>query len=448
MDKNLLVEIFVPTAGEGGLIGTGYPVAKDRILTARHVLLPEDRDPQRPIEVRWYHQQGAAREWIATGDDAIVWEGGEDCDAAVLACTFPDGVVEWGLLSAEKPRDQWKWESEGFAEAGKRDDQTRRPVGMIGEVFSAADTAPEFELGAKYAVELPEGWRGASGSPVFVMGKIIGGVVTCPLDFDAQRLLAVPVWRLLEDQGFRDAIGFDERAERLEQVRRATAGHLEKAVKAMEALGAELEVGDRSGKPGVWAADLSHKLLEVPMAHAIQRCNRAHLRLCQDGADEGDVAAIEEVARELLPVLFDHAVIAGLRSKISGQGGALVSFPAATRTTTEIIMAGVDKRPALSVPRQIPSTSRKGSSPCQRPQNAGSTRPARSSRRPGTLSSLRCSSPRSSGSGSGDERRPSGGLRRRSWPVWPILRMGSPGHTTLCSTRLGRAQTAYTGEPR
>ena len=39
MDKNLLVEIFVPTQGSGGKVGelaSGYPVGRDLILTALH----------------------------------------------------------------------------------------------------------------------------------------------------------------------------------------------------------------------------------------------------------------------------------------------------------------------------------------------------------------------------------------------------------------------------
>ena len=67
MDKNLLIEIFVPTK-EGpdvGIKATGYPVGPRRILTARHVLFPGDRDETRPIEARWYHQAGTNANWRA-----------------------------------------------------------------------------------------------------------------------------------------------------------------------------------------------------------------------------------------------------------------------------------------------------------------------------------------------------------------------------------------------
>lgn len=158
MNKNLLVEIFVPTGGKRGYIATGYPVARNRILTARHVLFPADRDEQSPIVVRWYHQREEARQWRPINN--IVWEGGEDLDAAVPDCDFPASVDDWGVLSVEKPSENMKWVSEGFARAGKRDDDRRNPIAMKGEVFSVADSAREFEIGENYPPELSRGLEG------------------------------------------------------------------------------------------------------------------------------------------------------------------------------------------------------------------------------------------------------------------------------------------------
>ncbi|MCP5134875.1 MAG: hypothetical protein H6976_15105 [Gammaproteobacteria bacterium] len=51
MDKSLLIAIFVPTTdeaektfkGKRGELATGYPVGKDLILTAGHILKPHHR---------------------------------------------------------------------------------------------------------------------------------------------------------------------------------------------------------------------------------------------------------------------------------------------------------------------------------------------------------------------------------------------------------------------
>ena len=60
MDRSLLVRIFVPTREKGvGNTGTGYPVGRDLVLTARHVVEPPDRDPKSPIQILWYDYPNA-----------------------------------------------------------------------------------------------------------------------------------------------------------------------------------------------------------------------------------------------------------------------------------------------------------------------------------------------------------------------------------------------------
>ncbi|MFO7640294.1 MAG: hypothetical protein R6X17_03235, partial [Candidatus Competibacteraceae bacterium] len=74
MHKDLIVAIFVPTTGEGkmpGRVGTGYPVAEDLILTSRHVIESKNRDRQKPIRVRWFHDKpasGESPEWTPLND--------------------------------------------------------------------------------------------------------------------------------------------------------------------------------------------------------------------------------------------------------------------------------------------------------------------------------------------------------------------------------------------
>lgn len=206
MDKNLLVQIFVPTTDpEGkGSIGTGYPVAHDRILTARHVVFPENRDSTRPIEVRWYHLNEAPREWQTVSQ--IVWDSQKE-DVAVLECLFPPAIGQFAELDSGKPETFQKWESEGFAKAGKRDDNSNPPVGLKGEAYSMGGHGV-FELGVDDPAKSPELWQGASGSPVFVLGKIQGIIVTTPTNFPANRFAAAPMWRLLLDPAFKSAINY------------------------------------------------------------------------------------------------------------------------------------------------------------------------------------------------------------------------------------------------
>jgi hypothetical protein len=63
-----------------------------------------------------------------------------------------------------------------------------------------------FELGVDDPAKSPDLWQGASGSPVFVDGKIQGVIITAPTNFPANRFAAAPMWRLLQDDAFRKAV--------------------------------------------------------------------------------------------------------------------------------------------------------------------------------------------------------------------------------------------------
>ncbi len=125
MNKDLIVEIFVPTQGSGdceGVIATGYPVAPDRILTARHSFFPVEgpaRDEALPIEVRWYYP-GASGDWQPA--IRIAWES-ERWDLVLLECLFPKAVAaNRGFLSEARPDESMRWKSIGFPRVGgKRD---------------------------------------------------------------------------------------------------------------------------------------------------------------------------------------------------------------------------------------------------------------------------------------------------------------------------------------
>jgi len=206
MDKNRLVQIFVPTTDpEGkGSIGTGYPVAKDRILTAHHVVFPENRDDSKPIEIRWYHLDESQRGWRTIS--RMVWDSQKE-DVAVLECPFPIEITPFAELDSRKPETAKRWESEGFAKAGKRDDKSNPPVGLQGNTYSMGGHGV-FELGVDDPANSPDLWQGASGSPVFVAGRIQGVIVTTPTSFPANRFAAAPMWRLLQDPAFRNAVNF------------------------------------------------------------------------------------------------------------------------------------------------------------------------------------------------------------------------------------------------
>ncbi|MCP4407994.1 MAG: hypothetical protein GY807_09605 [Gammaproteobacteria bacterium] len=340
MDKNLLVQIFVSTGVDEGEIATGYPIAKNRILTARHALYPDGQQPH-SIEVRWCHLTGSARSWRPA--TFVEWDGSDEFDVALIECEFPEKVDRLGIVSEGKLSNKMHWCSAGFARAGERDDGECRSVGMKGEVFSMADSEPEFELGAKYEVSHDEQWKGASGSPVFVGDKIIGVIVSCPENFDARRLRATPLWKLLQEPGFCEAIGYGKRKERLAWARRELTSILKRSTEATEKLADRLRLDTRLGQNR--AENLAEALLNHDIEQILDITYQVAKELLQ-GGNKPAVDAVRQVMSTILPAIFDHGIIESVRTQKSAFSCVTVSLPIATKTVTEIVMAGVDRRAA------------------------------------------------------------------------------------------------------
>ncbi|MCP4409494.1 MAG: hypothetical protein GY807_17435, partial [Gammaproteobacteria bacterium] len=103
---------------------------KNRILTARHALYPDGQQPH-SIEVRWCHLTGSARSWRSAS--LVEWDRSNAFDVALIECEFPEKVDRFGIPSEDKPSETMHWCSEGFARAGKLNDEECRPVGMQGK---------------------------------------------------------------------------------------------------------------------------------------------------------------------------------------------------------------------------------------------------------------------------------------------------------------------------
>jgi hypothetical protein len=106
VNRALLVRLFVPTESDKiGITGTAYPVGKDLILTAWHVVEPPDRDARIPISALWYSYPavGPDNGWYPLAQDCVVWRGKGDLDAALLQCPRPPEVRSLVIVSRERP---------------------------------------------------------------------------------------------------------------------------------------------------------------------------------------------------------------------------------------------------------------------------------------------------------------------------------------------------------
>lgn len=205
MDSKLIAKIL-PTKKDGKrTIGTGYPIGKDLVLTARHVLFPDGDDIGR-VEVEW---TGLNYSSFVT---EVVFDGGEACDIAVIRCqTPPQAHVSVWMLGWQTPNLNNRWDSLGYSRLGKDEDMRSRVlVSAFGEFHHPNDTHI-VKLKSNSILEDKDNWKGLSGAAVF-QGSILYAVITEVKGKDREeRFSAVYIpYLLAENAAFRQAVGYSE----------------------------------------------------------------------------------------------------------------------------------------------------------------------------------------------------------------------------------------------
>jgi hypothetical protein len=113
----------------------------------------------------------------------------------------------------------------------------------------------------------------------------------------------------------------------------------------MDLLADVLEVQDFAKDDERRADSLAAALTEQPFEDALETIDRVHKEFCEQSHTlAADVCVIERLAGFVLPAVFDRAIVHDVHHSISSGRFALLSFPAATSTVTEIIMAAYDVR--------------------------------------------------------------------------------------------------------
>ena len=367
MDGSLLVRIFVPTKkrgkggrGEFGATGTGYAVGRGLILTARHVVDQEDRDPKYPIEVLWdaYPNAGPKRGWFALEADPVAWRGKGDLDGILLRCPYPDGVRSFGLVSGEMPRDTTEWSSAGFPDAA-RSAAGCESTNFGGGMFAMAQHKSFFEVFVTAAAPTTEkDWRGASGMPICRKDTslILGVASAVPPNLRGEKIGAAPTHRMLEDPDFRTAIGADDQQARLQDARRRLLQVCGRANTVVEMIAERSGLFNTASKPT--AEDVVTRLLTCSLRDVIAGLAKVSdwirdERQFNPSDDLAKVAEIIEVMiRGIAPALFDEGIINRVRAHKHDVSLTICEIPCRLHTVAEIVMAGVDNRSAEYYPRQ------------------------------------------------------------------------------------------------
>jgi len=336
-DRDLLVEIRVPTNG-GWEGSTGYPVARDRVLTARHGLYPVQRLANRPIKLRWFHQSGAAGEFIELPRDAIVWESTE-LDAALLACPLPETLAVWRHLSSMRPIHNEPWSSEGFPIGADVGGAPTEGFPVKGTLHGAASSAKRFHLELPENFKSPKSWCGVSGAPVFVRGQIAGLIVSMPTAAEG-RLKAVFSADLFATKDFAEKLGYDRETGLRSSLRVAAVLCLSDSRDACFHLSHAL--GCAKSDPEI----LANGVLEVAtMETVIAKIRDAHTRAC-NARQQQAAAVIRRLALIALPARVDTAIVEAIRLEMGDPNRSVLRPTLCTSTGVELAMAAVDGQPA------------------------------------------------------------------------------------------------------
>ncbi len=355
MDKDLTVAIFVPTTDEQGNrrasnqgeIGTGYPVGPDLILTARHVVDPDHRDDQFPLQVRWhcdYNRDVPRAGWRELPSDALLWRGSGELDAALLRCPWPEKVRDrrWGYLVDRLPGDDANWNSRGYPRATRYED-AREPADFGGTTHSAGKDDPSFAIIETAEPDTATGWEGVSGMPVFVDGGILGIVKSVPPRFKAQRLDAIPAHRLLKDPDFCRHVGYDAGKELLESYRALILKELKKSDTACRELARKLGMGCEECE---CREKLTKRILEdTPLEELFHLALQVQDELNEQQQPEA-AQVVARLVRSVMPALMDHQLVNLARNSRGDPENCIIFLPAYLHTMAEILMAGVDRRRA------------------------------------------------------------------------------------------------------
>ncbi len=208
MDRARVAAVFA--AGSSGCrVGSGYAVADRVVLTTAHVLTEAGLVVGGPAQVSLL----GCREWSPA---AVAWlDAGLDVALVRVDESSPwpareMSVLRWGRLAGNEPVTA---AAIGFPWAQERPDSVRDTEHVVGFVPPGAGVeSGQLHLTVLSAAPQPRPgaaspWAGISGAALVAGPHLVGVVVVDPARYGTDRLVAVPVARMLQAAGFCDVLG-------------------------------------------------------------------------------------------------------------------------------------------------------------------------------------------------------------------------------------------------
>ncbi len=303
--RDLLVLIRVPLVGGGAECFTGLPVGRDRILTTRHGLFPEELDDQQCIELQWFHQPATPSVQVPRAN--ILWDS-EDLDAALLECLLPEKLCVWRYLSSTRPSHLEPWASEGFPIGADSGGQPQA-FPISGTTNGAATNADRLHLDLLPGFQEPNQWGGISGAPVIVRDQVVGVIVTVPSESE-HRIKAVFAADLFKAEGFEEVLGYGPHEGRTTALRRALKAKLDRSPDACSYLRSAMRL------PNGASDALCDRLIELKTPEAcVEAVRKAHDSAI-DKAESSVAGVLRDLLLTLLPSRFETPIVRRVRNKL------------------------------------------------------------------------------------------------------------------------------------
>lgn len=208
MHSDLIARVL-PTKVQGGrTIGTGYPITRDLVMTARHVVIFKGINPKVPITIEWPDLKDDTGKLCSSTVSEII-EFGEQYDIALLKCELPlKAHNSLPNLRQHFPLPHENWESLGYPRIG-RDEGVRNKVSALGK-FHPSDNTHQIQLTSESDAIEKQGWYGISGAPVFNGNTLYAVISKTPTDRKECFTAVLIPWLIINLPAFSSAIGFSD----------------------------------------------------------------------------------------------------------------------------------------------------------------------------------------------------------------------------------------------
>src|SRR5512142_1113663 len=202
VDRYRVCELYAAGPGAEGS-GSGYRLGDRLVLTARHVIAPALAGPGGQVLVRPLGAPG----WLPA---RVEWADA-DADAALIViedegwrAPAGESVLRWGELAGSDPVP---CAAVGFPWASVRPDRRRDTAHVYGQLAPLGQLRQgrldlDVASASPSAREGDSPWAGMSGAGVIADNHLVGMITVDPASYQ-DRLVTVPVSRLLADEGFR-----------------------------------------------------------------------------------------------------------------------------------------------------------------------------------------------------------------------------------------------------